>query len=114
MFVRIAMAAAKENPVGVRLTRRDADPKNLGRLEALFDELDTNKDGVIDSSELIAGINRKGYTHITEEQIKVRDTGLFQICSLLILFLLRAASSTYHNTSGDFVIRDHMSFQSSS
>ena len=74
MFVRIAMAAAKENPVGVRLTRRDADPKNLGRLEALFDELDTNKDGVIDSSELIAGINRKGYTHITEEQIKVRDT----------------------------------------
>ena len=101
MFVTIAMAAAKENPVGVRLTRRDADPKNLGRLEALFDELDTNKDGVIDSSELIAGINRKGYTHITEEQIKVRDTkagsGLFQICSLLILFLLRAASSTYHN-----------------
>ena len=69
------MAAAKESAaVGVRLTRRDADPENLGRLEALFDELDTNKDGVIDSSELIAGIKGKGYTHITEEQIKVRKT----------------------------------------
>lgn len=56
---------------GVRLTRREADPENLGRLEALFDELDTNKDGVIDSGELIAGVKRKGYTHLTEQQIQV-------------------------------------------
>ena len=74
VFVRVAMAAIKESPVGVRLTRRDADPQNLGRLEALFDELDINKDGVLDSGELIAGIKKKGYTHITEEQIKVRET----------------------------------------
>ena len=56
---------------GVRLTRREADPENFGRLEALFDELDTNKDGVIDSAELIAGVKRKGYTHLTEQQIQV-------------------------------------------
>ena len=73
VFVRVAMAAIKESPVGVRLTRRDADPQNLGRLEALFDELDINKDGVLDSGELIAGIKKKGYTHITEEQIKVKE-----------------------------------------
>ena len=90
------MAAAKESAaVGVRLTRRDTDPENLGRLEALFDELDTNKDGVIDSSELIAGIKGKGYTHITEEQVKVRETkpgfGMFQIISLL--YLLRSSNT---------------------
>ena len=81
--MKIVMAADKESEVGVRLTRRDADSGNMGRLEALFDELDTNKDGVIDSNELIAGIKRKGYTHLTEEQIKVRGTGMFQIFLLL-------------------------------
>ena len=93
--MKIAMAGAIESEVGVRLTRRDADPENLGRLEALFDELDANKDGVIDSSELIAGIKRKGYTHITEEQIKVIETGMFRIFSRLLF--LRASISFITN-----------------
>ena len=67
----MAMAAAKASEVGVRLTRRKDNHENLDRLEALFDELDTNKDGVLDAGELIAGITRKGYTHISEDQIKV-------------------------------------------
>lgn len=39
------------------------------RLEKLFHELDTNKDGRIDLTELTSGLHRFGYTHITEEQI---------------------------------------------
>ena len=41
------------------------------RLEKLFHELDTNKDGRIDLTELTSGLHRFGYTHITEEQILV-------------------------------------------
>ena len=74
VIVRMAMAAVKPSEVGVRLTRRKENHENLDRLEALFDELDTNKDGVLDAGELIAGITRKGYTHISEDQIKVGVT----------------------------------------
>ena len=42
------------------------------RLEKLFHELDTNKDGRIDPTELAEGIRRIGYSHITEGQILVR------------------------------------------
>ena len=85
MIVRIVMAAAKQSEVGVRLTRRQDNHENLGRLEALFDELDTNKDGVLDAGELIAGITRKGYTHISEDQIKVGVTNQGRcFCTLLL------------------------------
>ena len=75
------MAAAKQSEVGVRLTRRKDNHENLDRLEALFDELDTNKDGVLDAGELIAGITRKGYTHISEDQIKVGVINALYCCT---------------------------------
>ena len=42
------------------------------RLEKLFHEIDTNKDGRIDAHELSEGLKRMGYYHISEEQVEVR------------------------------------------
>ena len=42
------------------------------RLEKLFHNLDANKDGRVDPSELAQGIKKMGYYHVTEEQIIVR------------------------------------------
>lgn len=39
------------------------------RLEKLFHNLDANKDGRVDPSELAQGIKKMGYYHVTEEQI---------------------------------------------
>ena len=41
------------------------------RLEKLFHEIDTNKDGRIDAHELSEGLKRMGYYHISEEQVEV-------------------------------------------
>ena len=41
------------------------------RLEKLFHEIDTNKDGRIDARELFEGLKRMGYYHISEEQVEV-------------------------------------------
>ena len=43
------------------------------RLEKLFHEIDTNKDGRIDAHELSEGLQRMGYSHISEEQVEVCD-----------------------------------------
>merc|ERR1719412_1447771 len=40
------------------------------RLEKLFHEIDTNKDGRIDARELFEGLKRMGYYHISEEQVE--------------------------------------------
>ena len=58
------------------------------RLERLFHELDTNKDGRIDIHELFQGLKRLGYAHISEEQVEVSAIfGLFSqgrfLCYLL-------------------------------
>ena len=42
------------------------------RLEKLFNEIDTNKDGRINAHELSEGLKRMGYYHISEEQVEVR------------------------------------------
>ena len=51
------------------------DPKmvnaEISRLEKMFNELDTNKDGVIDIEEFTQGLQKMGYYHITSEQIAV-------------------------------------------
>ena len=41
------------------------------RLERLFHEIDTNKDGRINAHELSEGLKRMGYCHISEEQVEV-------------------------------------------
>ena len=41
------------------------------RLEKLFHEIDTNKDGRINAHELSEGLKRMGYCHISEEQVEV-------------------------------------------
>ena len=41
------------------------------RLEKLFHEIDTNKDGRIDAHELSEGLKRMGYCHISEPQVEV-------------------------------------------
>jgi len=41
------------------------------RLESLFDKLDLNKDGKIDSEELAKGLHNMGYDHISKEQIQM-------------------------------------------
>ena len=41
------------------------------RLERLFHEIDTNRDGKIDIHELFEGLKRLGYAHISEEQVEV-------------------------------------------
>jgi Ca2+-binding EF-hand superfamily protein len=45
----------------------------VARLEKMFHEIDTNKDGVIDIQELTAGLRKMGYYHITREQIEVNN-----------------------------------------
>jgi len=40
------------------------------RLEKLFHEIDTNKDGRINAHELSEGLKRMGYCHISEEQVE--------------------------------------------
>jgi hypothetical protein len=47
------------------------DAAYVSKLESMFDQLDLNKDGKIDPRELIVGLRKMGYSHITEEQIKV-------------------------------------------
>ncbi len=54
------------------------------RLERLFHELDTNKDGRVDPEELTTGLRRMGYVHITPEQIKVRSAHFRHSRSVLI------------------------------
>ena len=60
------------------------------RLEKLFHEIDTNKDGRINAHELSEGLKRMGYCHITEEQVEV-SYYKFIICYMPLRSLLNLA-----------------------
>ncbi len=62
----------------------------VARLEKMFHEIDTNKDGVIDIQELTAGLRKMGYYHITREQIEVKQ---FYLSSESYLF---GGTCSYH------------------
>lgn len=42
----------------------------VSRLRKLFHQLDLNKDGRVDPTELTEGLKRQGYAHINKEQIE--------------------------------------------
>lgn len=72
-----------------------ADPgvvAESNRLKNLFDKLDLNKDGRIDSEELAAGLHNMGYFHISKEQIE--------------MFLQRSDSSK----SGDLSLQEFVEY----
>ena len=47
-----------------RALSETSEPKSETRLQSLFEKLDLNKDGKIDSEELAEGLHNMGYVHI--------------------------------------------------
>jgi len=48
-----------------------SEPESETRLQSLFEKLDLNKDGKIDSEELAEGLHNMGYGHISKQQIQM-------------------------------------------
>jgi len=66
------MAAVKsEVPNEITTSSNLAIKAESNRLKNLFEKLDINRDGKIDSDELAEGLHRMGYAHISKEQIEI-------------------------------------------
>ena len=63
---KLKTSAIRDRTLDFRMMKAESH-----RLEKLFHEIDTNKDGRIDARELFEGLKRMGYYHISEEQVEV-------------------------------------------